>query len=147
MSKFHFRIKNNQNGFTLVEIMICIMLLGMFSMSILQMQVKTVQTNTSAVGITEAALVLSGVKENLISSDFDTLVNGNTYPVTADVGTPEVPVVYTTQYTVTDIEISGPDDVYKQIDLTTSWQEGNRTRSIQGQMFLLDKSVSQNSYY
>ena len=126
------RAANDENGFTLVEVMIALVIFSIGILGVAAMQINFIQGNATARGVTEAAGQASGKMEALVAmqytdSDLDL----------AAVGSPHSETVgdYILDWTVThpDLDASGTvnddEDQYKLIQLTVSWNDGADARS------------------
>ncbi len=118
------RAANDENGFTLVEVMIALVIFSIGILGVAAMQINFIQGNATARGVTEAAGQASGKMEELVALDYDD-VDSNTETVEN----------YTLNWTVThpDLDASGTvnddEDQYKLIQLTVSWNDGADARS------------------
>lgn len=121
-------IEQRQQGFTLIEIMLCILIFGMGCIGIVQMQMKSIKTNSTAEALTEASFALSGYAESLLAEDIDDLTEGDTYTSTTNTGSKEI----TSTCEVIDAVVSGTSEVYKLVTINTSWTEGSKTKTITG---------------
>ena len=65
------RIKKNQNGFTLIEIMIAVTVLTIGILAIAKMQLSAVKGNSYASGLTEASTLAQDKMEELMSLAYD----------------------------------------------------------------------------
>ncbi|MBW2370406.1 MAG: prepilin-type N-terminal cleavage/methylation domain-containing protein [Deltaproteobacteria bacterium] len=113
---------NNDRGFTLIEIMFALVILSVGVLSLMSMQISTIRTNTAARRITESTNQTSDRFEKLLAIDYeDATVDPLTITTIMD-GT------YTLQWDVSDI--NQPIENVKTINVTTSWTEAGRQRSV-----------------
>lgn len=119
---------DKDSGFTLIEVMIAIAIFGIASLTVVQLMMKSIEMNSSAESMIGASMSAAGMAESLMVEELESLANGSSANETFDTGLRS----FTTTYSVSDMPIAGgdPDDVYKMITVTTTWQEGTRTRSI-----------------
>lgn len=64
-------IKKNQNGFTIIEIMIAMAVLAIGILGVAKMQLSAVKGNSSACGLTEATIIAQDKMEELMALAYD----------------------------------------------------------------------------
>jgi len=111
-------MKDN-NGFTLIEVLIAISIFAVGSLAVAALQISAGKSNRTGTEITMAVNIASDQMETLMALDFDapllsTLPEDNPHPDTRG--------KYNLQWVVTDTDIDadGTDDS-KVINLTVSW--------------------------
>lgn len=128
---------NNENGFTIVEVMVALVIFSIGVLGLAAMQIDFIQGNATARGVTEAANRASSKMEELVALQF---TNRGTDPILdpAAVDPPsrsEIIGDYTIDWTVTfpDQDNSGTvnddENQFILIDLTASWNDGTDTKS------------------
>jgi len=141
-------IKENQNGFTLIEIMIAITVFAIGILGVAAMQIAAIEGNSSANGLTEAAAIGQDKIEELMALDY----NNNALNDTDGDGTnglrdplpppplPQVPdsVTYPPDYQLTsgpytiswNIAVNVPGTNTKTIRVIVIWNENGRNRLV-----------------
>lgn len=107
----------NDNGFTLIEMLIAISIFAIGFLAVASLQVSAGKSNLTASEITAAANIASDQMERLIGVSFDdTLVDPAANPHLDNQGK------YNIQWVVTDTDLNadGVDDA-KIVNLTVSW--------------------------
>ncbi|MFA6008691.1 MAG: prepilin-type N-terminal cleavage/methylation domain-containing protein [Desulfobacteraceae bacterium] len=125
-------IKDNINGFTLIEAMISIFIVSIGLLAITRMQVTEIKGNSSAMATMRATLDSGAIADQLLSTNYDDLPEGPSEPI------PSLTGEGTTTYTVTDIPLySG--QTCKSIAITTNFTDtcGNPV-TIQSTMIKLE---------
>ena len=138
---------NNDKGFSIIEILIAILVFAIAGTAIMQMQLNSMKGTSSALGTTEASIVLSSEIERLLSLDYANadLVDlvgvlpdgkgGTTYTNSQTGAT----LTFSNAYTVTNIPLPGSTtETYKQISVTTTWTKGKKILNITGQTIKLN---------
>lgn len=107
----------NDNGFTLIEMLIAISIFAIGFLAVASLQVSAGKSNLTASEITAAANIASDQMERLIGVSFDdTLVDPAANPHLDNQGK------YNIQWVVTDtdLNVDGEDDA-KIVNLTVNW--------------------------
>jgi prepilin-type N-terminal cleavage/methylation domain-containing protein len=125
------RLRDDDQGFTLIEAMICILLVSIGFLSITKMQVGSISGNVFAIDTMRASLMTSAVADRFSCSLFtgaelspaDT-TGATMYPCPWPVPDPR----YTIQYSVKNVPIdpantADPLKTLKIITLITTWNE------------------------
>jgi type IV pilus modification protein PilV len=127
----HLKQKNNNQGFTLIEILIATSIFAIGFLAVAAMQISASKSTRRAVEVTEATAIASDQMERLMSLPFDDgeLVTGTTHSDTQG--------NYNLQWEVTfsDVIITGTTTVdAKTINLNVSWDRvlssGSSQRSV-----------------
>lgn len=119
-------ITNNQNGFSLIEVMISIVVLSLGLLGVAAMQVTSIRVNTIANQVTNASTLLQDRVETLMALPF----NHADLSDSTDVGLwethvdPNPPVGYSIVWLVDD----DPSGDEKTINLRATWQQGNQQK-------------------
>lgn len=80
------RILKDDNGFTLLEVLIVAMVLGIGIFSLYSMQIRSIKGNAKAQAITVASNTIRDTVEQMLGKDFqdsDFTVSGNTHQITS----------------------------------------------------------------
>ncbi len=72
------KIRNNENGFTLIEALVAMVILTIGIMSLYSMQITSIQGNSTASQITTAATAGANQVENIFAMDYDLLLDTDT---------------------------------------------------------------------
>ena len=121
-----------QQGFTIIEVMIALVIFAIGVLGLAAMQIDFIQGNATARGFTEAANQASDKIEELAAVDYtDSDLN------LAAAGSPHTETVgdYSLSWTVENPEIdatpglSGDEGAYKHIQLTVNWNDRTTARS------------------
>ena len=127
----HLKQKNNNQGFTLIEILIATSIFAIGFLAVAAMQISASKSTRRAVEVTEATALASDQMERLMSLGFDDgeLVTGTTHSDTQG--------KYNLQWEVafSDVIITGTTTVdAKTINLNVSWDRalsgGSSQRSV-----------------
>jgi type IV pilus assembly protein PilV len=122
--------RNNQNGFTIIEVMIAISIFAIGFLAISSLQFSASRNNRTASEITMAVTIATDRIERLMALSFDHEdldPTGNPHP--------ESQGKYDLQWVVTDsdLNVDGVNDA-KTVNMTVSWdrlaQPGSGTRTI-----------------
>ena len=119
-------LKNNNQGFTLIEAMICILLVSIGLLAISKMQVSSIKGNKLAMDTMRASLLSSAAEDQIMCSLYTggTLnpadVTGATF---YDWASPDSN--YTIKYSVQNVALT-----LKIVTLTTSWVEGAQSHTL-----------------
>ena len=127
----HLKQKNNNQGFTLIEILIATSIFAIGFLAVAAMQISASKSTRRAVEVTEATAIASDQMERLMSLPFDDgeLVTGATYSDTQGKYNLQWEVVFS------DVIITGTTTVdAKTINLNVSWDRvlssGSSQRSV-----------------
>ena len=119
--------KSNQDGFSLIEVMISIVVLSFGLLGVGAMQVSAVRTNSIANKITNASTILQDKIETLMALPF----NHADLIDTTDVGLcePYIELLPPAGYTVTWCVDNDASGTKKTIDLAATWQDSNNQKN------------------
>ena len=127
----HLKQKNNNQGFTLIEILIATSIFAIGFLAVAAMQISASKSTRRAVEVTEATAIASDQMERLMSLPFDDgeLVTGTTHSDTQGKYNLQWEVVFS------DVIITGTTTVdAKTINLNVSWDRvlssGSSQRSV-----------------
>ncbi|BCS97154.1 hypothetical protein DSLASN_27860 [Desulfoluna limicola] len=110
---------SKEEGFTLIEVMVALVIFAFGILAVLGMQVTSIRGGYQSQNLTEAASAGANKIEELIAMDYDPL----------DDGTETVAGKYSLNWDVTE-NTSGKLSNTKAIDLTVQWTEGGRTHQV-----------------
>ncbi len=121
------KIKKNQNGFTLIEIMIAITVFAIGILAVAAMQISAIKGNSYASHLSEASTITQNQMERFVLCNYadldDAAVNlndnGNSQGVTG--------VQYTTVCTIDDDQ---PIPNTKTISISTTWTEKGAPKKV-----------------
>ncbi len=101
--------KKNENGFTLIEVLIALVILSFGILAVAKMQITSVGSNTNSRKYTEASTWGTSIIESIMSTAYDdaSLTTGN-----------DNNGIYTAQWTVTE---SDPISNVKQFNIVVTW--------------------------
>ncbi len=125
-------IAAGENGFTLMEVMIALVIFSIGVLGLAAMQIDFIQGNATALGVTEAAHQASDKMEELMAVNYtDSALD------LAAVGSPHTETTgdYTLDWTVQhpDLDASGTvnndEAAFKHVQLTISWNDNTDSRS------------------
>lgn len=112
-------IKTGEAGFSLIEIMVVFLVFTVGILAQIQMQVKSIETNSAGRRITQMASLGTDRLEKLMSLPYDALDANSTTTV--------VDEHYEVKWEVSDADI--PIENVKTITVTTTWTQGSQQRS------------------
>ncbi len=122
-------MRNNQ-GFTLIEVLIAMVVLSVALLELGRMQLVAIQVNSNAQNITEAAYMAQDTMEFLMALPFTNNSLLDTAPDNEGVWTnhiaPTPPAGYSISWAVNDYQNPLPN---KAINITVSWQIHGATRT------------------
>ena len=120
----NFRCK--QNGFTLIEVMISILVLSFGLLGVAAMQVTSIKVNSIANKVTSASTILQDRVETLMALPFDHAdLTDATDPGLCETHTdPAPPAGYTVEWCVDD----DPDGNEKMVDLRATWLQTTKQK-------------------
>lgn len=109
-------------GFTLIEVLIGMAILGIGILAVASMQISSINGNASAIGVTENATWAADRIETLMATPYDNIGNGG--PVTQG--------RYTINWVAAETVPAASSDAYnfKTITVTVSWQDRGNTKSV-----------------
>lgn len=125
-------ITGNENGFTLIEVMIALVIFSIGVLGLAAMQIDFIQGNATALGVTEAATQASDKMEELMAVNYtDSALD------LAAAGSPHTETIgsYTLDWTVQHPDLDGSTTVnndeaaFKHIEITVSWNDNTDARS------------------
>ncbi len=133
--------KNNQHGFTLIEIMIAMVVFAIGILAVAAMQTSAIKCNSRASGLTEATIVADSRMEQFMTLDYndpvlnDTDGDGVGGLNDATIASSDGSSVYAAQsglvYNIFwNIAINSPVLNTKQIRLIVNWTEHGKARSL-----------------
>jgi len=67
----------NDNGFTIIEVMIAIVILSIGILAVAKMQIASINSNSTAMKFTEATIAAQGQIESLMAISFDNVITGS----------------------------------------------------------------------
>jgi len=110
---------SKEEGFTLIEVMVALVIFAFGILAVLGMQVTSIRGGYQSQNLTEAASEGANKIEELIALDYAYLADG----------TESVAGKYTLDWDVTE-NTSGELSDSKAIELTVQWTEGGRTHEV-----------------
>ncbi len=127
---------DRNEGYTLIEVLIAVMVFAIMGTAIIQMQIKSMQGTSTALGVTEASLALTSEIERLLALDYDDpLLLDNTTENTVVAG---ATLSFDNQYNVNEQLLPGSTtEMYKVISVRTSWTKAKKRNVLQGQTIKL----------
>ena len=115
--------RRNQNGFSLIELLIAMAILALAMLAAATMQFSSVRNNTRGNIVTQATMLAKGKMEELKNtSDLTTLANGAENGVNA---TGQAGGIYNLSWTVANLGTTA-----RRITVTVQWTRGTQTRQI-----------------
>ncbi len=115
-------IKVNEQGFSLLEVMISLAIISIGILGVASMQISSIKTNTSARQSTEGATWAVDRVEQMMSLPYgDAQLNTGSYATTSPDG------IYSINWTVTDSAVIPRT---KSIHSNVSWTRGTKTTNI-----------------
>ncbi|MEW6674880.1 MAG: prepilin-type N-terminal cleavage/methylation domain-containing protein [Nitrospirota bacterium] len=124
------RHHKNQNGFTLVEVLIALAILSIGLLALAGLQVVVIKGNTGSKNLSSAVILAEAKIEELKKSGFVNLVNGNFQDANNPVNeTGQAGGIFTRSWAIADY--LGSADM-KQITVTLTWTDsvGDHTISV-----------------
>jgi prepilin-type N-terminal cleavage/methylation domain-containing protein len=122
MQLTHFTEDNR--GFTLVEAMLCILVVSIGLLAVSKMQIGSLKGNRYAMDSTEATLLQAGATEQLLSMSYTKANELNVADGEAQIFS--VDGKFTTTYSITTLPLYGAGDTYKRITLSTAWTSADK---------------------
>ena len=114
---------DNQNGFSLIELLIAMAILALAMMAAASMQFNSVRNNATGNIFTQANMLAKAKMEELKNTpDLDDLSNGTENAINGE-GQPGG--IYNRSWTVENLGASA-----RRISVTVQWTKGSRTRTI-----------------
>jgi prepilin-type N-terminal cleavage/methylation domain-containing protein len=116
-------LNNDCRGFTLIEAMICILVVSIGLLAISRMQIGAMKGNRYSLDSTEASLLTSAAADRLMALSY----SGSEELQVTDGETEDYGVVgpYTIQYSVTTVPLYDTSQSFKRIVLSTSWKSSD----------------------
>jgi prepilin-type N-terminal cleavage/methylation domain-containing protein len=116
-------LKDNQKGFSLIELLIAMAILAMAMLAAASMQFNSIRNNTSGNIVTQANMLAKAKMEELKNTtDLTTLSNGADTGINA-AGQPGG--IYDCSWTVQNLGTTA-----RRITVTVQWNKGSQTRRI-----------------
>ena len=116
-------VKRNQNGFSLIELLIAMAILALAMLAAASMQFSSVRNNTRGNIVTQATMLAKGKMEELKSTrDLTTLTNGAQNGVNA---AGQSGGIYNLSWTVANLGTTA-----RRITVTVQWTRGTQTRQV-----------------
>jgi prepilin-type N-terminal cleavage/methylation domain-containing protein len=106
-----FQKNNDDNGFTLIEVLMVMAILSIGILAVMTMQITAAKSNSNARRITDSSNYMASEFESLMLEDYDTNYDdvNKVYPVST---VPEPP------YAVSNAVTGGPIPNTRQVDIT-----------------------------
>ena len=111
------KTSNKSNGFTLIEILIALFILGFALLALAGLMVTTTKNNSFGGSMTEAATFAQSKLEELQTMPTDDIVSGN------DLKTGSQGNQYARNWTVTTTTDNDSKTITKQVNLTITWAD------------------------
>ncbi len=116
-------VARNQNGFSLIELLIAMAILALAMLAAASMQFSSVRNNTRGNIVTQATMLAKGKMEELKNTgDLTTLANGAENGINA---AGQSGGIYNLSWTVADMGTTA-----RRITVTVRWTRGTQTRQI-----------------
>jgi prepilin-type N-terminal cleavage/methylation domain-containing protein len=103
-----FQKNNDDNGFTLIEVLMVMAVLSIGILAVMTMQITAAKSNSSARRLTDGSNYLASEFEWLMLQDYDDTIGAY----------PDPPFGIAPPYTVTNTVVDGPIDNTLQVDIT-----------------------------
>jgi prepilin-type N-terminal cleavage/methylation domain-containing protein len=112
-------LTHDNRGFTLIEAMLCILVVSVGLLAVSKMQIGSMKGNRYALNSTEATLIQAGATEKLMSMSYTKAAELNIADGVVQTFSEVGP--FTTTYTITTLPLYKSDETYKRIVLSTTW--------------------------
>jgi len=115
-----YQHKTNDNGFTLIEVLMVLVILAIGILAVMTMQISATNSNANARRMTDGSNYMVSEFERLMLQDYDDTIAA--YP--AAVRVPDPP------YTVANAAAAGPIPNTQQVDITVTLGPSGRALNI-----------------
>jgi prepilin-type N-terminal cleavage/methylation domain-containing protein len=113
------QLTQDNRGFTLIEAMVCLLILSIGLLAVSKMQLGSMKGNRYALDSTEATLLQVGATEQLLSLSYADAAEFKIPDGTSQQFSVDGP--YTTTYSITTLPLYKTDATFKRIVISTAW--------------------------